>query len=320
MLNRLVDAAIEATVVGSFTKIGPAVRSRLDAWEPIDVDLTGTTILLTGGSSGLGRETSRRLVGLGATVHLTSRSATRAEAVAEELSEGSPGMAIGHALDTGELESVDALVRTVEDRLDGAGLDVLLHNAGALTDRHETNSAGVEQTLASHLVGPYALTLELRPHLSPGARVLWMSSGGMYTQGLDVDRLELSPGDYQGAVAYARAKRAQVELVTHLAPQWAPDVILHSLHPGWVDTPGVDAALPGFGWVMGPLLRDVTDGTDTAVWLAAGGATGWKPGLFWLDRRPRSTSYLPGTSTTEAERERLVEWLDARVGSERNAS
>ncbi|MEM9562466.1 MAG: SDR family NAD(P)-dependent oxidoreductase [Actinomycetota bacterium] len=320
MLNRLLDTAIEATVVGSFTRIGPAVRSRLDGWEPVDVDLTDTAILVTGGSSGLGRETARRLVGLGATVHLTSRSATRARGVAEELNDGGPGTAIGHALDTGELDSVDELVGAVTEQLDGAGLDVLLHNAGALTDRHETNSAGLEQTLASHLVGPYALTLGLRPHLSPGARVLWMSSGGMYTQGLDVDRLEMRPERYQGSVAYARAKRAQVELVTHLAPRLAPDVILHALHPGWVDTPGVDSSLPGFGRVMGPLLRDVEDGADTAVWLAAGGASGWKPGLFWLDRRPRSTAYLPGTSTTESERGRLVEWLDARVGSERVSS
>ena len=57
---RIIDTALEATIVGSFTRIGPAVRSRLDDWQPLsDFDLTGRTVLVTGGNGGLG------------TVHLT---------------------------------------------------------------------------------------------------------------------------------------------------------------------------------------------------------------------------------------------------------
>ena len=309
-IERLVDSALEATIIGSFTRIGPRVRSQLDDWETVDADLTGRTVLLTGGSSGLGRETARRLVELGATVYLTSRDLDRAESVAADLNrKGHGGQAVGARLDTADAQSIRDLAGRVAD--ERARLDVLIHNAGALTDQYQTSPDGIELTLASHLVGPYALTVLLRPTLAPGARVLWMSSGGMYTQGLDVSKLEMGRHDYRGAVAYARAKRAQVELVSHLAPLWAPDVVMHALHPGWVDTDGVAQGLPGFGKVMGPLLRDVTSGADTMVWLAAGGGDGAAPGTFWLDRRPRRTVYLPGTGTDPAERVELVEWLES---------
>lgn len=317
MLRSLIDSALEATIVGSFTKIGPAVRSQVAAWEPVDADLGDQTIVITGGSTGIGRETARRLVELGATVYLSSRDLDRARSAAAEISDalgpGSCGTAIGISVDTGEPSSVRALAAQLESDVDR--IDVLIHNAGALTDRYQETTSGHEATLASHLIGPYALTTRLRPRLAPGARVLWMSSGGMYTQGLDLDRLEMTERKYQGSVAYARAKRAQVELVRYLAPRWAPDVVMHTMHPGWVDTDGVAQGLPLFGTIMGPLLRDIDTGADTMVWLAAGGGDSARPGRFWLDRRPRSIAYLPGTGTDDTTRAQLVEWLDAQAAA-----
>lgn len=313
-LRRIADTLLESTVIGSFTKIGPSVRSGLFDWSSPTADMAGTTVLVTGGSSGLGKTIATRLVGAGANVYLTSRSLDRAEAAASEIVESNPagectGTATGAAVDTGDLASVRALADRIVSETEQ--LDVLIHNAGALTEDYRTNSEGMELTLASHLVGPYALTTALRSHLAPGARVLWMASGGMYTQGLDVDRIEMSKQAYKGAVAYARAKRGQVEMVNYLGRQWAPDVWMQSMHPGWVDTDGVAQALPGFGKVMGPLLRDVDQGADTMIWLACGNADDAAPGQFWLDRRPRSSSYLPGTGTDDRERAKLVAWLDA---------
>ncbi len=308
-LRRFADAALEATIIGSFTKLGPGVRSGLFDWDSPARDMTGSTVLVTGGSSGIGRTIATRLVGAGATVYLTSRSLDRAEDAAADINAEEPnGRAVGAAVDTGDLGSVRSLAARVIAETDQ--LDVLINNAGALTDDYRTNDTGMELTLASHLVGPYALTVELRHHLGDGARVLWMASGGMYTQGLDVDRIEMSERSYRGAIAYARAKRGQVELVDYLGPKWAPRVQMHAMHPGWVDTDGVAQALPGFGKVMGPLLRDADQGADTMIWLACGGADGQAPGQFWLDRRPRSTSYLPGTGSNDAERAKLVAWLD----------
>lgn len=311
----LVDSVLEATIVGSFTKLGYGARRRVLDWSPVSRDLTGLRIVLTGGSGGIGQAVARALVGLGAEVHLTSRSRDRADETAEEIGASGPGRAIGHALDTADADSILAFVETIA-ALDG-GIDVLLNNAGALSPEYQTDPRGMELTLSSHLVGPYLLMTELRDRLNPGAQVVFMSSGGMYTQRLDVESIEMSEAEYSGTVAYARAKRGQVELVAHLAPRWAPEVILHAMHPGWVDTPGIEAGIPGFGKVMGPLLRSAEQGADTMIWLAATGGEGARPGRFWHDREPRRTVYLPRTATTDAERERLVAWLERTVAPAR---
>ena len=308
----LIDNLVEGSIVGSFTKIGYSVRSKLFDWEDIESDLSGKHVIVTGATSGIGRATAAGLLRLGAQVHITSRSSERAEAVAAELNaESVEGSATGHALDTGSRTSILAFAEKM-GQLEG-DIEVLINNAGALTSNYDTDENGTELTLVTHLIGPYLLTMELRPHLATGARVLFMSSGGMYTQKLDVQNIELNKADYSGAIAYAKAKRGQVELVTHLGPEWAPDVIMHSVHPGWVDTPGVDAGIPGFGKVMGPLLRTPDQGADTMVWLAATGGGGAKPGQFWLDRHPRRTCYLPGTCASTSERRKLVKWLDSMI-------
>ena len=70
----LVDTALEATIVPSFTKIGYAVRRRLDHWRPLDsYDMTGRTVVVTGATSGLGRHAAERMALLGARVVVTGR-------------------------------------------------------------------------------------------------------------------------------------------------------------------------------------------------------------------------------------------------------
>ncbi len=314
-IRRLLDGALEGSIVASFSKIGFDARRRLYDLSDSSDDLTGQVAIVTGGTSGIGRATAKGLVDLGATVHLTSRSQERADQTAAELNgEQARGHATGHSLDTGDFASIDGFAAAMI--AEESSIDILINNAGALTSDYRTDTRGVELTLSTHLIGPYRLTKALRPHLSDGARVIFMSSGGMYTQKLDVDSIEMAQDEYRGAVAYARAKRGQVELVTHLGSTWAPQANLHAVHPGWVDTAGVDAGLPGFGKIMGPVLRTAEQGADTTIWLAANGANGAAPGQFWLDRSPRRTVYLPGTGTDTAERQRLVEWLDEQVASD----
>ena len=94
----------------------------------------------------------------------------------------------------------------------------------------------------------------------------------MYTQRFDLDTLEMGPDDYDGTVAYARAKRAQLVLM-HEWVRRTPGtgVGFHAMHPGWADTPGIRESLPGFARVMGPLLRQPgTGGRHGGV--AGGGA------------------------------------------------
>jgi NAD(P)-dependent dehydrogenase (short-subunit alcohol dehydrogenase family) len=313
-LPRTVDLLLEATVLGSFSRIGPAVRRRLDGWEPLP-RLDGRRVLVTGVTSGIGRAATDQLLRLGAEVLAVGRDEERTATAAAELAEATGNDAIEVLVaDLGDL----AAVRRLADQALARGpLHALVHNAGALLDRHTTTADGLETTVAVHLVGPHLLTRLLEPALTAAdgpARVLWVTSGGMYTQGLDVDRLEMRPSSYKGSVAYARAKRAQVELLGQWARRLAPGAVAHAMHPGWAATPGVSESLPTFDKVLGPLLRSPAEGADTLVWLAAADEATRSSGDLWLDRRRRSTVHVPGTGTDDAERERLWAWVEARAG------
>ena len=165
-------------------------------------------------------------------------------------------------------------------------------------ERTET-AEGHELALATHVLGPHLLTRRLRPE-----RVIWVSSGGMYTQKLRVDDLEYRSGEYSGTTAYARTKRMQVVL----AELWARELVSASGHPGWVDTPGIAHSLPKFKRVARPILRTTQQGADTFVWLAAADVPN---GRFWHDRRPRPAHYLPFTRESPAERRALWDYAEA---------
>ena len=317
----VVDTLIEAPIAPSFTKVGYQLRSRLDHWTPLEsYDLTGRTIVVTGATSGLGRQAAEQFARLGAHVVISGRDATKARQIRNEIAvcSGSSDLSISCA-DMGELDQVEAMA----DRLLVAHerIDVLIHNAGALTGHRTVNAAGIEATVASQVLGPFLLTSRLLPVLTEGGpgRVLTMSSGGMYAAGLTVGALQMTDAEYRGSEQYARAKRAQVTL----NEMWAQRVdrtavVFHALHPGWADTPGVEASLPQFRRLMKPLLRTASEGADTLVWLAADdGEPVRTSGDFWLDRRRRKIHRLPSTrrSDTPQRRQELWDWCVARTGA-----
>ncbi|MDX1657832.1 MAG: SDR family NAD(P)-dependent oxidoreductase [Nitriliruptorales bacterium] len=310
-----IDAAMEATVVPSFTRIGPRVRRRLHGWRPLEeFDLAGARIVLTGANSGLGLAAARRLAQMGAQLHLLVRSEEKGRRTLERLDDDRKAPMTYGVADLTDLGSVRRFAADARNRLDG--VDVLAHNAGAMFgDRRETVD-GLERTFSVHVAGPYLLTCELLPELESAApsRVIWMSSGGMYAQRLDMDRIE-SPDDYRPATAYARAKRAQVVLADLLQDRWGPrGISFHAMHPGWADTPGVARSLPGFRTVMGPLLRDAEQGADTLVWLAAAPEHEVAGGGFWHDRARRARHKLPTTRVPDRESVRLLEQLMSTTG------
>ncbi|MDH4147055.1 MAG: SDR family NAD(P)-dependent oxidoreductase [Acidimicrobiia bacterium] len=317
----VVDAVIEAPVVTSFTRIGFAVRRRLEHWTPLEsYDLSDRVIVLTGATSGLGQAAATQLARCGATLVLVGRNSDRNDTVVAEMIDATGNDAISQvAADMGDYGQVRVLAQRI--LADHDRLDVLIHNAGALTDERLDAPDGTEATVASQVVGPFLLTGLLLERLAGSApsRVLTMSSGGMYTASLRISGLQMSTTDYKGAEQYARAKRAQVVL----SEQWAArfgfaGIRFHTVHPGWADTPGVSAALPTFSKLMGPLLRTAEQGSDTLVWLAADAAALESNGLFWLDRRPRSTHKLRSTkrSDTPERRERLWAWVSETAGYE----
>ena len=128
----------------------------------------------------------------------------------------------------------------------------------------------------------------------------------MYTQRLHADDLQMECEAFDGTTAYARSKRAEVVLTElwaqHLA---ATGVVVHAMHPGWADTPGVQTSLPAFHRVMRPLLRTAEEGADTIVWLASADEPAHSTGLLWHDRRPRPVHRVPWTRESDAERQAL---------------
>ena len=314
----VVDLVLEATVVPSFSRVGYLARHLLYKWEePAGGSMAGRVVVVTGATGGLGGAIAAALAGVGATVWLLGRDRDRTEWLADQIRTQVPGADLKVAVaDLTRLSDVHAVADTL---LAGSeSLDVLVHNAGALMNRHVLTADGLETTAQVQVVAPFLLTSLLFPRLraTSGSRVITVSSGGMYTQRLDVDALTPDPGSFNGVAAYANAKRAQVVLTQEWARRTrGSGVTFHVTHPGWVDTPGLRASLPRFAHVMGPLLRSPHEGADTIAWLASSAAGAHGSGQFWHDRRPRSTVRLPRTATPEGAADRLWEWTAANAGA-----
>ena len=309
--GRVLSFLVDPTIVASFDRTGYRVHRLEFDPDDLNVSLAGKRCIVTGANGGLGYETSLALADLGADVVLACRSAERGGDAAERIraATGSSRVEVVE-LDVSDLGAVRRQARALAK----TPLDVLVHNAGSLANERVFTEAGLEETLATHVVGPHLLTRLLLPALarSKAGRVIWVSSGGMYSQRLCLEndlyqaRGAADDESFDGVGAYAQAKRAQVVL----AELWAEelrdtDVTVNAMHPGWADTRGVRDSLPLFHRLTRPILRTPEEGADTIVWLAASEAAREHSGAFFLDRRPRSTHWWPGSRESEEDRRSL---------------
>ena len=322
-LSKILDALLEATRVGSFTRWGLLARRQLFDWDQDEAkDLTDQVMIVTGATSGLGLATATELGRRGAAVVLVGRNPDKTERAVTQIIAETGNQSISFLLaDMGELEQVRRLAAEFSEQHDR--LDVLIHNAGALANDYGENSSGLEHTVASQVVGPFLLTAELLPLLgeTPGSRVITVASGGMYSESLDVTRLVMKPGNYDGTKAYAKSKRAQVALNQEWARRRGTSgITFHAMHPGWADTPGVVKALPRFHSIMGSALRTPEEGAHTIVWLATSEHALESNGKFWHDRRQRGTAYLPKTAMSPSEKTRLWEWCLSQLAAPTSAA
>jgi len=306
--KRIIDAALEIPVVPGWTNLGYRIRRNLWAWsDPAPRSMSGSWALVTGGTTGIGRAGALGLARAGAGVVITGRDAMRAEQAAREISAESGSEVIGLGADLSHLDQAAGLVKEIISRLDH--LDVVVHNAGARFNEYEEHD-GIERTQILHVLSPFLLTRRLSPLIpnSTRSRVVFMSSGAMYSHGLDVARLRAGRSGYRGGTAYSRAKRAQVALA-HRFGERLPGRGIHAMHPGWVDTRGLHDSLPPSERSPRPLLRRPEEGADTLIWLCTAAAAGTTTGLFWLDRRPRRESMLVGAGSVQEE-EALWDWCE----------
>jgi NAD(P)-dependent dehydrogenase (short-subunit alcohol dehydrogenase family) len=309
---RALDVVLEASVVGSFSKVGPALRRRSAHWDEPRAAVC-RVIVVTGATSGLGLAAATELSRLGAHVCIVGRDRRRTEDARRRIEVAARAAVTSEVADFLDLDQVVDLADRLGDRL--GRIDGLVHNAGALFRSRQTSPQGIEATVTLHVLAPYILTERLRPILarSPAARVITMTSGGMYTQRFELGNLVAADDGYDGVIAYARAKRAQVVLTQEWQRRHGPSgVDFHVVHPGWADTPGLAAGLPTFARALHPLLRSASEGVDTIVWLAGSPAGTPTGGGLWLDRRRRGEYYLPWTWVPRSRRAidgvQLWEW------------
>ncbi len=315
----LADRLLDRSLLPGYSAIGYRLRRRTwDADDPAPGSLAGKRALVTGAGAGLGEATALGLARLGARTHLVVRSPDRAAAAVDRITttlaeEGIAADLVVDACDLSDLADVRRYAQVLTQRAEA--IDIVVHNAGVLPAQRTESVDGHELTVATHVLGPILLTELIRPLLGDrGARVIQVSSGGMYSQALPVSDPEFIGGRYQGAPAYARSKRMQVELAPLLQERWtADDIAVHTMHPGWADTPGVASSLPLFRALTRPVLRDAIAGADTIVWLAA---TSPNPrgGQFWHDRTTRPTHYRDGTRPGPGEVEEFWSWVRDQLG------
>ncbi len=298
----MLDLVLDKSVVG-YTALGYRLRPH----PPIEADLRGRVAVVTGATSGLGRETASSLAALGASLVIVGRNPEKTRAVAQEIAQSTGNPEVRFEL--ADLSSMQE-IRALADRIE-APIHLLVNNAGVLLPEREETPEGLEKTFATNLLGHFLLTNLLIEKLEAPARIINVSSGGMYTQRIRVNDLQMAQERYDGAVAYARTKRGQV-ILTELWAESLRDkgIVVHSMHPGWADTPGVSSSLPRFYKLTKPLLRTPAQGADTIVWLCASEEAGQTTGQFWHDRRPRPPHRLRSTRETESERALLWEKLN----------
>ena len=304
------------TALLDFTRFGYQRGRR--RWSPMSTSLAGKHIVLTGANSGLGLATARALLEARAILTAVIRDPNKIDAMQAELTKET-----GRAADSVELCDMSLLsdVDALCDRLlaKGESIDVLINNAGALFNDYAETREGIERSAALLLLAPWRMTEQLLPLLenhNSAARVINVVSGGMYTQKLRCAQLVMTEQDYNGSVAYARAKRALTVVTEQWAEDWqARNVVVNSMHPGWADTPGVQSALPGFRRITQSVLRSSDEGADTIVWLARAKEADQVTGKLFLDREPRTTHLRSSTIEKEEERARLPDWLEETYAS-----
>ena len=198
-----------------------------------DVSMTGKTVLITGGTSGIGKATAIGLAAQGARVAITGRDLTRVAATASDITDatGNPDVDAFGA----DLSSQAEVRRLAAEVLDAyPRLDVLINNVGGFWATRHITADGLEHTFAvNHLAG-FLLTNLLLDRLksSAPARVVTVSSGAQSMGEIDFENLQ-GEGTYSGQTAYSQSKLANVMFTYELARRLeGTGVTATVLHPG----------------------------------------------------------------------------------------
>jgi retinol dehydrogenase 14 len=258
--------------------------------------MAGKTVLVTGGTGGIGRATAIGLARLGARVGVTGRDLTRTQQAAAEIGRESGNPAVDAF--TADL-SCQAEVRRLaaEVLAKYLRLDVLINNVGGFWAHRHVTADGLERTFALNHLAPFLLTNLLLDRLesSAPARVVTVASNAQAMGRITFDDLQGEQG-YAGSRAYNQSKLANVMFTYELARRLAgTGVTANALHPGVVRTGfGAEdpsaltrAAMPFLRFLKAP-----AQGAVTSIYLASSADVEGISGRYFANRTPKSSNKL----------------------------
>lgn len=278
--------------------------------------MSGKTCLVTGATSGIGKETALRLAMLGATVVIAARDPARAEAVGEEIRLRVPLARVETiTADLSSLRQVRRLADEVRARYDR--LDVLLNNAGVITMRRQTTVDGLETTFATNHLAPFLLTNLLRGVLerSAPARVITVASAA-HKQIRAIPWDSLATGEAAHRRAYPLSKLCNILFTLELAKRLdGTGVTANCLHPGFIRTDLGRDITGSAGRVVRFILRfqpGPAAGAQTSVYLASSPEVADITGRYFIKSKPVNPSPLAADPRSAAHLWALSEELIAR--------
>lgn len=257
--------------------------------------MTGKTVLITGGTRGIGRATAIGLARLGARVGIVGRDATRAEVAATSIRAQSGNKAVD--VFTADMSSQAEVRRLVAEVLDAyPRLDVLVNNVGGFWAHRHVTADGLERTFALNHLAPFLLTNLLLERLtaSAPARVVTVSSGAQAMGRIDFDDLQCARS-YSGQRAYSQSKLANVMFTYELARRLeGSGVTATVLHPGVTRTDfGAEDQVKYFAMMSGlarRFMKSPAEGAATSVYLASSADVEGVSGRYFANRKARKSS------------------------------
>lgn len=225
------------------------------------MSLNKRTILITGGTGGIGKQTALALARLGATVIITGRNLASGQVAAEEIRQtsGNPQVDI-LAADLSTRDGVNALVSQCRARY--PQVDVLINNAGLAEAQRRLTQDGIEADFAVNVIAPFLLTRELMPCLqaSPAARVITVT-GGSHSANSPIDTGNLqAEREFVGLNHYSHTKLAMMAVMYEFAHRvTGSNVTINVCYPGQAATAMTRSVtpdmLPGLARLIWPLFK-----------------------------------------------------------------
>ncbi len=287
--NKILDASI----IYSFDKSG-FERHQLDFTDSYNFTSL-KKVLVTGGTSGIGLETALVLAKSGIKVIITGRNETKGNNAEQQ-----HDLLEFRKLDLSDWNEIKNFVYNLEN------LEALVFNAGGMPESFQLNAYGIETQFASQLYGHYHLLklINANKNIKSDSPIIWVTSGGMYLKSLDLKEIR-NNSKYDKVATYANVKRAQVTIAPKLREEF-PKLQIYIMHPGWVDTPGVEIAIPQFYKKMEGKLRNPIGGADTILWLLSHPL---KEAGLYFDRKKVKNHFFGFTKKSEQLAQELYEDL-----------